>query len=207
MNHLEAMQAAVNGKAVLFCGAGFSAGVSSALGPIPNGAALARELFLGATGREPVEGFDNLELSQVAEYFEKEKGRKALVDFLVKRFSVSHTPDDRKNIALQPWRRVYTTNYDDCLESIFERPLRLRGVTTTALLEDYKNSPNLVVHINGYIRDQQSPFVLSNTDYATQAFVNSPWWHVFRQDIAEAEAVVFIGYSLYDLDIARAMVS
>lgn len=207
MNHLEAMQAVVNGKAILFCGAGFSVGVNSALGPLPAGTTLAHELFLAATGREPVVGFDNLELSQVAEYFEQEKGRTALVDFLVKRFSVSNIPDDQKNIACQPWRRVYTTNYDDCFESILDRPSRLRGITTTALLEEYKNSPNLVVHINGYIREPQSPFVLSNTDYATQTFVNSPWWHLFRQDIAEAEAVIFVGYSLYDLDIARAIVS
>ena len=75
MNHLEALQAVVNGKAILFCGAGFSVGVNSALGPLPVGATLANELFLAATGREPVVGFDNLELSQVAEYFEQEKGR------------------------------------------------------------------------------------------------------------------------------------
>lgn len=207
MNLEQALQSIVNGNAILFCGAGFSIGVNSDAGPLPTGAGLARELFMHATGREAVDGFDNIELSQVADYFEQEKGKSALINFLVKRFSVSNVPSDQQQIGSQPWRRIYTTNYDDCLESITSRPKRLNGITTVAPLEQYRNSPNLVVHINGYIRDKQSPFILSNTDYATQTFVDSPWWHVFRQDIAEAEAVLFMGYSLYDLDIARAIVS
>lgn len=207
MNIERAFQAIVDGNAILFCGAGFSIGVNSESGALPTGARLARELFMRATGREAVDGFDNVELSQVADYFEQEKGKSALINFLVARFSVSIVPSDQQQIGKQPWHRIYTTNYDDCLESITDRSMRLHGITAAVPLGQYRNSPNLVVHINGYVRDKQSPFILSNTDYATQTFVDSPWWHVFRQDIAEAEAVFFMGYSLYDLDIARALVS
>ena len=68
----------------------------------------------------------------------------------------------------------------------------------------------ICVHINGFIesldvKSLSSTFILTNTSYLTDNFGNSRWSHLFREDIEVARAVLFIGFSLYDLDIARVL--
>ena len=65
----------------------------------------------------------------------------------------------------------------------------------------------LVVHVNGALaRLKQSltpDFVLTSQSYATNAFADTTWSTVFRNDLHAARAVVFVGYSLYDVDVSR----
>jgi hypothetical protein len=64
------------------------------------------------------------------------------------------------------------------------------------------------VHINGFIlkldeRSLNSSLILTNSSYLTDKFNNSRWSNLFREDIEVARSVVFVGFSLHDLDIAR----
>lgn len=46
-------------------------------------------------------------------------------------------------------------------------------------------------------------FVLTSASYATQAFIDTAWSTVLRNDFQSAKAIIFAGYSLYDIDVAR----
>lgn len=73
---------------------------------------------------------------------------------------------------------------------------------------EHLHKGNVVVHINGSI-DRLSAsrlgnsFKLTTASYATDAFMGSPWAFHFRSDIRSAKAIIFVGYSMYDLDIRR----
>ena len=66
----------------------------------------------------------------------------------------------------------------------------------------------ICVHFNGFIdklnRDTiWTELKLTESSYLTASLVDSEWTMMFRQDIRLAQAVFFVGYSLYDLDIKR----
>jgi hypothetical protein len=50
-----------------------------------------------------------------------------------------------------------------------------------------------------------STFKLTETSYITASIADSPWAVRLREDVRLAQAVFFIGYSLYDLDIKRVL--
>lgn len=63
------------------------------------------------------------------------------------------------------------------------------------------------MHINGALSKLKqsitSDFVLTSSSYATQAFSQTPWATIFRNDLQQSKHLIFIGYSLADIDIAR----
>ena len=79
----DVVLAAASGDAILFVGAGFSRGATSEHGEFPAGKGLAVELFVQAAGRDPMDGFDNVELSQVSEFFEQTLGRNRLDAYIL----------------------------------------------------------------------------------------------------------------------------
>ena len=68
-----------------------------------------------------------------------------------------------------------------------------------------------VVHMNGYIRNLdknslENEFKLCTRSYLIQNLKNSPVFGLFKKDLKEARAIVFIGTSLkYDLDIQQVL--
>jgi hypothetical protein len=65
------------------------------------------------------------------------------------------------------------------------------------------------VHLNGNIKSLsretlQSSFKLSSSSYISpDSFTNSPWSYYFKIDLERANVIVFVGYSLYDIDIQK----
>ncbi|KVD98536.1 hypothetical protein WS65_31795 [Burkholderia anthina] len=112
-----------------------------------------------------------------------------------------------------PWRAIYTTNYDDILERAYsEEKSRLTSVTCDLDSREYTTKKNIVVHINGFIKTLTSDaidhsFKLTNTSYLTEDFSKSNWSFLFRRTLETCRACIFIGYSMYDLDIQRIIFS
>jgi len=46
---------------------------------------------------------------------------------------------------------------------------------------------------------------LTHSSYSADAFAESPWSQQFRQDLNAAKAIVYIGYSMADIDISRVL--
>ena len=63
------------------------------------------------------------------------------------------------------------------------------------------------MHINGSLARLKKAitqdFILTSQSYATNAFVDSVWSTVFRNDLHSVRNVIFVGYSLYDIDVSR----
>lgn len=200
----EAIALAKAGKAVLFTGAGFSFGAKNCVDLLGNKvpAADAFSVYLGSLA----ETAQQYPLNTMAQYFQKSKGEHRLVEELRNCFNVTSVSEAHREIAGMPWRRVYTTNYDNC----FEKAASEMGRTWTPLTTEHGVSAarDRVIHINGHIFDLgikslDSQIKLTHSSYSIDSFKDSQWSQQLRQDFDSARAIIFIGYSLADLDVSR----
>ena len=203
----DAIELAIDGHAVLFVGAGYSQGATNSLGqPFKSARELADYLAL-KTGLPK-----GTPLDDAAEEFVNLHGEGELVRELRTEFTATAFTSTHKRIADLPWRRIYTTNYDNVLEQAHSTPMRhLRSVTLSdeARLSRSSNfSETVCVHLNGFVNNLTrdtigSELKLTDSSYLTASISDSPWAAMFRQDLGLARAVFFVGYSLADLDIRR----
>ena len=199
----EAIRHALNGEAVLFLGAGSSQCARRPKGDrIPTGQELSDQLA-DSFGLPP-----GYELGDMAEFITQEHSETALINALRRYLKVVDPGQELETLASLPWSRIWTTNYDDAIQ----QALRTNGtthytVTTEADVANARGNKLLVVHVNGSLaklrQSLTKDFVLTSSSYATQAFVETVWSTVLRNDLQSAKAVIFVGYSLYDVDVAR----
>lgn len=201
----EAIEHALDGRAILFTGAGFSYGAENiGCEKIPAGRALAKKL-LTDIGYKSTEGA----LDKAAAAYLRRKTDADLVKLLIDQFSVGKVTGSHVTLGSLPWARVYTTNYDHVFEEASKDAKVVRNsVDGVDSPRDHLSKPNLVVHINGAISRLSvdrlgSSFKLISESYTTDSFQNSDWAFHFRNDIRTAAAVIFVGYSMYDLDVRR----
>ena len=209
MNLEDAIRVALDGRAILFTGAGFSYGATNVENnPIPSGKALAQKLLTEIGYARPDGALD-----KAAAAYLRRKEKRDLVDLLIRHFTVRDVTESHVTLASLPWRRVYTTNYD----AVFEEGSRRAGRVCTPVEgadqpRDHLSKPNLLIHINGAIarltEDRlDSSFKLISQSYAADSFEESGWAFHFRNDIRTAGAIIFLGYSMYDLDVRRVLYS
>lgn len=200
----EAIQEALDGKALLFVGAGFSLGAKDLSGSnFITGGALA-ELLSRECGLT-----SNIPLEDASELYQQKFGTDKLIEFLRNKFTASEICSFHRNIAQIPWSQIYTTNYDNIIEKAYK--LEHRNITPITLESNIYNIPKkhtICIHLNGYIDrlDRETIFnelKLTETSYITSSIENSPWITEFKYEIELANAVFFLGFSLYDLDIKR----
>jgi hypothetical protein len=202
MDYPRALISAADGKAVLFVGAGFSLGATSLNGgDFPTGPRLARVLC------------DNAQLPQTEDlknassWYLKKKRPDELITLLKETFSVRAVQTKHHIVATVPWKAIYTTNYDDVLELAAKaHGKKLTPATLSDFPSDHRNSSTSVIHINGFIdrlteRTLLDEFKLTNTSYLTRQFRESDWCDLFLHHLRSAQAIFFVGYSLYDIDL------
>ena len=204
MDMQQAIDHALAGQAVLFCGAGFSVGAQNLKGQnLKTGKGLAAYLAeqVGLPADTPLE--------DAAETFIEQRTDYELIRELIEQFKVKAISEAHKVIAEVPWMRIYTTNYDNVLETAFSSVGRkLFSVTLEDDIQGVPKQDALCVHLNGYIerlarKKLLSEFKLTDSAFASASIAESPWAALFRGDIQRARAVLFLGYSLHDLDIKR----
>ncbi len=188
---------------ILFLGSGFSLGTKNvAGGKPPNGTGLRRHFIREL--KLPVD--TSYDLQVLTEEFASDDSQK-LRDELYQIFRITSLDDAQAAILNEPWRRIYTTNYDDAVE--------VSRLTKKLPRNDYDVSepvPNklphgAVVHLHGSIRlvtpeNVRTSLVLGEAAYVNQYVVRSPWYDQFQRDLAFASALYIIGYSLADYHIA-----
>ncbi len=204
MDFEAALEHAINGEAILFAGAGFSVGAKNLNNqPLKTGGMLA-EYFADATDL-PADS----RLEDAAEAFVELHGDDRLIEVLHNEFTVRNVAGYHLELAKIPWKRIYTTNYDNVLETAFKSVGK--ALISVSLSDNIRNLPKenpLCVHLNGCVTrlDREtirSEIKLTDTSYLTATVADSPWAAFFRQDLRLARAVFFVGYSLADLDIKR----
>lgn len=191
-------------RCVLFLGSGFSAAAKSKNGkspPVGNGL---RDRIISAMGLPATDD----DLKDVARYA-MDRGLD-LYGLLSELFIISDTNEDQDTILSKPWRRIYTTNYDDLVEA-HDKKFRNSQPRRSYSISDSRPArlaPNSIIHLHGYIHacDQSNltnELVLDHKSYAEQAALESPWWDQFNRDIEGSQWAIFVGYSLNDFAVAK----
>lgn len=204
MDITEALGYAADGGSVLFVGAGFSLGATNARGSsFITGPKLAR--FLADRCALP----DETPLEDAAEFFASRFGLDELIKELRREFTVKAVTPVQETLASVPWRRIYTTNYDNVLETAAAKTGKVVvPVDPAARVHLTPKGDPLCIHLNGHVDNLDrstiwNSFKLTDTSYSTASIEHSEWAVLFRQDVRFARSVFFIGYSLFDLDIKR----
>lgn len=203
-NHLElALQAISSGNAVLFLGAGFSNSATGLNGiNMPTSAILAQKL--GDLKEFDAEGDLTYASSR---YLSKGGDELSLIKILRETFTVTEIKPHHKAIASAPWRNVYTTNYDLC----YETAAKENNILVNTI--DIKNKPSdyltqkQCIHLNGSLNiltseSLKNDFKLTLLSYlSSNTLLQSPWLYLFKKDLEFSSAIIFVGYSLYDIKI------
>lgn len=195
-------------RCVLFLGAGFSAEAKNVLNlKPPVGRELEKEVkklakladddgsdLLDASGYALVHGFD-------------------LYGLLEGLYTIRQLAPEQRSILSHPWRRIYTTNYDNSV-SVFRTE---QGQSATDNIFDIgddvprKVRQGAVVHLHGSIARCQpdnvdKSLVLSRRSYVEQRVKKSGWWDWFDKDVRISQYVFFLGYDLNDFEPASYLI-
>lgn len=202
----EIFEEICKGEALLFCGAGFSYGAH-----LFNGNKVEGVSGFIKSLKEELEVEDEEEDPDDLKYYSNEYNNKfgaaRLVELLKKYFYVNKISETQKNIGELPWRRIYTTNYDNVLELSTGK----QTVTLSKEPSEVVSLNDCVIHLNGSILNLtpdkiNSELKLTTVSYLNDDFINSTWHQIFLNDIRSCKKIIFIGFSLdHDLDLARAI--
>lgn len=204
----RAMEIALDGDAVLFLGAGYSIGATNLRAkPFSDAKGLVK-ILLAAVGDEE----EDVPLQDAAEIYLEENGYDALLTLLRSEYKAHAIAPYHSELMAVPWRRVYTTNYDNVAEQgALKAGIDLVPVTLSQDPRQVSSDSVLCVHLNGYIdaTDRGSlldELKLTDRSYSASTVAASPWATMLRKDVQLARAVFFVGYSAGDLDIRRILV-
>lgn len=198
------------GNAILFTGAGFSLDFVSISGKTPLCASELSKEICRITGIEPDE-----DLKYSSDRCIEQKHTTELISllkdyFIIKSVSDSNNNSDTDIICSIKWRRFYTTNYDRGLEiGLTNNQKRYQTISIDLDIPKFIKFENPVIHLNGFIdnlseESLNTSFKLSNSSYVDSGLSDAPnWRYFFNQDLDKCSALVFIGYSLYDMDIEK----
>lgn len=111
---------------MLFLGAGFSVGAENKYGDIPLGDFLKKEIiekFVQDNFNEEItKEIEQYELQDVCEFIDDSLNQHAeLRSFLVKRLSNVEPADFHYSLSTYPWKKIYTVNIDDLVETIYRK--------------------------------------------------------------------------------------
>jgi hypothetical protein len=211
--HQELLDLAIDsifsGKAILFTGAGFSVGSTNIKNTNPPKASdLSKEICRLGNFEE------DEDLRFAADYYLTNNNKSPLIELLSDTYTIKNTSPEQDLIMSANWRRHYTTNYDNAMElSALKSDKRLTTIDLTARPDKFAKASNLCIHINGSIDSLtidslENGFKLSTSSYiSSDTFTDSPWYYQFKRDLEVSTAIIFIGYSMYDIDIQKILFS
>ena len=189
-------------NSVLFLGSGFSLGAKNRSGGhFMDGTELSRKLCEVLN-----EDTDPLpSLREISDDFVPEQQR-LLLNTLMPLMGTNWVSEDQLEVIRQPWKRVYTTNYDDVFEfGMIEAGMNPQTTTFEKPVKKAKGGTQ-IVHLHGYIHhcdefNIDEKLVLTDKSYVRQLSIPRPWFNEFADDVRFAQSIVFLGYSLADTPI------
>ena len=193
------------GNTLLFVGSGFSTFAYNLNNEkMPTAKQLADKI--GKLGNFDADG----DLFFAVEKYLKNFSKNTLITFLKKEFTTKNFEPILKNILKFHFRRIYTTNYDDVIERVSsDLGINRKSIDAEMSPKNYFKHLDICVHINGYIKNLneenfEKSFKLSESSYLeSDSFTRSEWWYSFKKDLEASSAIIFIGYSLYDIEIKK----
>ncbi|TKF33084.1 SIR2 family protein [Enterovibrio norvegicus] len=195
-----------SGNAVLITGAGFSLDCENISGGKPPLASELSEKLCETFGLE-----STTDLKYTSDICLKYGDAEDVLEVLRQNFNLVSPSEANVNICSIPWRRIYTTNYDNSVElSYLKNKKRIESLSLMDKPNDYiKNDAQICIHLNGSIqnavaKDLDYKIRLSDSSYlSADFFLNSKWRTIFNRDLENSAAIIFVGYSLYDFDLEK----
>ncbi|SUS08781.1 conserved hypothetical protein [uncultured Defluviicoccus sp.] len=196
------------GTSILFLGAGFSAEAKNFANVAIKDVEGLKKLLLDEIG-EPVDGYDLESAAEEYVRYHGEKGAEKVTQALHANFRSKTYTNEQRLIVCQPWYRIYTTNYDDVIENICAEE---KKQITTIEISDPVSVPipdtTQLIHIYGNITRASADefkrhFLLTESQRDNSPFIKSPWLRRFHDDLLTARSVIFVGFSLNDIDLRR----
>lgn len=189
------------GGIILFTGAGFSIGaenLDSEQIPLSRKFAATLSETIGLPAETPLTLASEL-------YCEAKNDHRAFLELLKRKFKASQIKQYHRTIANFPWKRIYTTNYDDVAE--LANP-SLNHFDRKTVPFSFESAGTQIAHLNGSVRSLTADtalddFQLTLTHYMERDVFQSAWASTLRSDFRLASTIVFIGYSMYDTDISK----
>jgi hypothetical protein len=199
----DALGRLFNGYAILFLGSGFSyQATNKDHENLPTGTKLAQLLKQQAniTGDYPLDILSREYIGQLGEH--------RMLALLQERLTAAHSSQSQRDVLAQPWRRIYTTNYDNVVELCAGEINKKILPVTLRQHADADRSLTQCVHLNGRlasvsIKNFVQEIKLTRASYLTDTFLSTTWLATFRADLALSTAIFFVGFSMYDIDVAR----
>lgn len=193
------------GQAILFTGAGFSGLTKNIDGEEPSAAKeLAHEIC--NLGEFPVDE----DLRFATDYYMEHKPLAPLIELLKKKYTITQTHSFHDEICSARWRRFYTTNYDKSIEIASAKSGKLvECIDVSFPTNTYYKRDGLCIHLNGSIdslneSNIETTFKLSTSSYISpESFTKTDWHYYFKKDLERCSAIVFVGYSMYDIEIQK----
>lgn len=203
----KAIEKLLDGQAILFAGAGFSYGAYNSKGDIPSAKKLKNNLLADMGINEN----SDYSLEIIADFYKKQKSASELVKKLREQYNIIDVAEYHKKIMGLPWKRVYTTNYDQVIEKASKSNECEYNRDAVILSDDFKNTSkkSICVHINGYIErlnedKLNNEFKLTDKSYSCDTLADNPWFQFMVNDFEAAAVIIIIGYSMqFDIDIKR----
>jgi len=202
----ESIRCAIDGDAILFIGAGLSFLAHRLNGEaVPDASSLIDILLEQAEGTGSKHSLD-----RVAGSVLRARGVDFVDSVLKSNFTVSSVDPILKNLYSLPWKRIYTTNYDNAVE--VARSGVIRPISVTVDEPQSKAVRGSIIHLNGFISriapaNLDRGLLLTDSSYASSRLVETEWVSFLQNDIRTSRTIIFAGYSLYDLDIERALLA
>lgn len=206
MDIAEAILRAKRGNSILFLGSGLGFYAKNEDGEaIPSGRILG-EMLCEELGEPPTK----YTLSQAADIFSDERTPEALERYLRLKLTEISFDNDLSELCSVPWLRIYTTNYDTVIERAYEDAKS--KYVSYRLQDDHSAAPvgsTPIVHIHGKLDERPAldGLILGDQSYLENRSIESHWYHIFLNDVAHSDSIIFLGYSLSDLDLARIIFS
>lgn len=205
MNYNDAISSAIDGHCLLFLGAGFSIGARNIEG---KSILSSQDLAVELCKRVNVDITTDLKDAS-DDYIEIKNDIDCVVEELSVLLKASEIDSFHKSIASLDWKYVYTTNYDNVYElACLKINKNYKYATLSTDIHSISAKSHVVLHLNGMIEflnkdNIMSEFKLTNASYTTSEFLTTGWYKKLIRDIKLADAIFFVGYSLYDIDIKR----
>lgn len=205
---VEKLQTAVaSGAAVCLVGAGFSRLALDAYGnSVPSTEDLINEIKI----QLDIDSDESVNLAEIADFAEESPDGISLIrKILIARLTETKPSQEQIIIANLPWRALFTTNFDDILEKS-----RAKGsfLPVTPSTDSQKIPSNItpIYYMHGRARDLletdvNPSIVISERNYLQLDKRNRDLYARFYNELFAARAVVIIGYSIKDLEIAQGL--
>ncbi|NBE09672.1 P-loop NTPase [Paragemmobacter ruber] len=187
------VDAVIAGSYTLLLGAGASHDSSNALGRLPLGSTLLKELaqLTGAPEDSSLQRvFKLLSPDQIEEH-------------VTRRLSNSKPGATALGISSFNWRQIFTFNIDDSLEAAYieNKRQKLHPIHFADPFESFQTSADLpLIYLHGTVKNPEKGYVFSRDQYIKIIKAQNPWM-VFLSAALRSEPVIISGASMDEVDL------